>query len=651
MTGNNTTRRFDLVLIVLLLLGLPSALMLAFGRYELETANRHVELTLDYLEVQNLSVSSGTPVPELLTRFKGAGVSGVAISEDLLGDLASTGQATYTVRASALGPLTVIYLSDAALWERVSKALSSRLPDRYLAYDTELLPAEFRLQKSRAFVVRAAPATLNLIGLGPSPNSVKLVRDAGLDVVARLQNHPALTTKGIDAAISDMREDGITRLISAADEVLGYRGLIPYAAKKITGAGLVFGSIEFAKQRGDARMCKELGAQFIRVHSVPVAEMGTMSPGQIIERFARAVKERDIRLCYVRLPATSGENPLHDNLVFVSAIRAEVEQSGYRMGPAEPFGTRVRPLPMLILIALSVAAGGILLLQSLFDMSLPVRYGLLVIGFVLAAGLAAGAEIGRQIVALLSALIFPTLAITAVIGRYFSSEPNEKSPLPKTIAMFVGISLITLCGAVFIVGLLADRSYMVKVNQFMGIKAAHLLPILFVILIMAAGLPILGKPFAEVRREMSENIRRVVNHPLFVWHAIAVVVGMGIIGVALMRTGNDAGVGVSGIELKFRAILDRLLVVRPRTKEFLIGHPALFLGIALLLTRRRAWGLPLVALGVLGQVSLLNTFCHIHTPLAVSILRAVNGLIIGLLVGVAAWLIFGRPRLDRPAKK
>jgi len=85
------------------------------------------------------------------------------------------------------------------------------------------------------------------------------------------------------------------------------------------------------------------------------------------------------------------------------------------------------------------------------------------------------------------------------------------------------------------------------------------------------------------------------------------------------------------------------MAVRPRTKEFLIGHPALFVGIALLLTRRRGWGLPLVVLGVLGQVSLLNTFCHIHTPLNVSILRAVNGLVLGLLLGIAAWLLFARP--------
>jgi hypothetical protein len=116
-----------------------------------------------------------------------------------------------------------------------------------------------------------------------------------------------------------------------------------------------------------------------------------------------------------------------------------------------------------------------------------------------------------------------------------------------------------------------------------------------------------------------------------------------------MRTGNDSGIGVSGLELKFRAVLDRLMMVRPRTKEFLIGHPALFLGIAFLLKQRRLLGLPLVALGILGQVSLVNTFCHIHTPLLMSVIRAFNGLALGLVIGWLVWIVIEKTALAEKA--
>jgi len=636
--SNNQRRiRADWLLLVLLIPGLLSGLVLGSRRHSLEAGNRSVEMVLDYAELQSLSAASGIRMPIILKRFEAAGVTGAAISEDLLGDLAATGQVAYIQRDSDAGPLTAIRISDKQLAARVFRALNARLT-----------PGTVLAGRESTFAVRAAPATLNMMGIGLPPDAVELVHESGLDVVARLQNHPALTETAVEAAMAELKRTSVTRLICAGEDVFGFRGLVPYAARCIESSGLVFGSIEFAKQKGDARMCEELDSEFVRVHSIPPAEMAGMTPRTAVERFARAVKERNIRLCYVRLPETSGESPVENGLAFVSAISRDIRAAGYEMGAARIFGTMSRPPLFLALMALSAAAGAVLLLCSLVSLSAAWRYGLLVVGFALAAGLALIGETGRQLVALVSALVFPTLGIAALIGPHFNRRTQEKSAGPKAAALFIGASAVTLCGALLVTGLLADRPYMVKVNQFVGIKAAHLLPILAVIFIMAAGLPVLGKPFSKVWEEAAANIRKVVNHPLFAWHALAVIVALGIIGFALLRTGNDTGVGVTGIELRFRSFLDRLMTVRPRTKEFLIGHPALLVGTAFLLTRRRTWGLPLVALGALGQVSLLNTFCHIHTPLDVSMLRAANGLALGLLLGVVVWYIVDA--LSRPKK-
>jgi hypothetical protein len=54
-------------------------------------------------------------------------------------------------------------------------------------------------------------------------------------------------------------------------------------------------------------------------------------------------------------------------------------------------------------------------------------------------------------------------------------------------------------------------------------------------------------------------------------------------------------------------------------------------------------------LAAMGQISLVNTFCHLHTPLSVSFLRLFHGLWIGALVGIAViavWrALWGAPRL------
>ncbi len=104
----------------------------------------------------------------------------------------------------------------------------------------------------------------------------------------------------------------------------------------------------------------------------------------------------------------------------------------------------------------------------------------------------------------------------------------------------------------------------------------------------------------------------------------------GILLVFLLRSGND-GMSVTGLELAIRTKLDAWLVVRPRTKEFLLGHPALFLA---LYYGYKDKFLPLWVLGAVGQVSIVNTFSHIHTPVLVSLLRTVNGVWLGLAIGL-----------------
>lgn len=86
----------------------------------------------------------------------------------------------------------------------------------------------------------------------------------------------------------------------------------------------------------------------------------------------------------------------------------------------------------------------------------------------------------------------------------------------------------------------------------------------------------------------------------------------------------------------------------------MIGHPLLLVGFYLK-ARGRGFRLPtgrgpaaqalhfifhdprpFLLAGFIGQLSLINTFCHAHTPLSVSLLRVYHGLWIGALLGGGA---------------
>ena len=302
--------RLDRVLLLLLIPGLLSALWLAAGRAKSESRNMAVELTLDYAELQMLSTSSGIPFPDVLRQFREAGVTGIALSEDTVGYYVSTGQASYSTQQSASGPLTVLAVNDPRLAEYIYPGLDARLDQRVVSAGKSSADSHASWYgESGAYrhsPYRSTPAAINAVGIGLPPASVDAVRESGFDLVARIQNSPVMTRKAMDASFAELQALGVKRLIFAGEEVLGFKGLVGYTAEKINSLGMTYGSIEFGKQRGDPGLSSRLRSRAsCGCTSIPGAELASMTSATAARRFSRAVKERNIRLCYIRLPDTS----------------------------------------------------------------------------------------------------------------------------------------------------------------------------------------------------------------------------------------------------------------------------------------------------------------------------------------------------------
>jgi len=123
---------------------------------------------------------------------------------------------------------------------------------------------------------------------------------------------------------------------------------------------------------------------------------------------------------------------------------------------------------------------------------------------------------------------------------------------------------MSLSGAILTVGLLADTGYMLKLDMFSGVKAAHILPLL--ILTVVFYLCFISSPVPVGLR-----LKKLFDAALPVkWAVIGLILlGLGVIYIS--RTGNEAVLITSSLELKVRTLLDLILGVRPRTKEFLLG--------------------------------------------------------------------------------
>lgn len=346
--------------------------------------------------------------------------------------------------------------------------------------------------------------------------------------------------------------------------------------------------------------------RMVRLHGISEGEMKILPTKRILTRYLRAVRERNIRILYVR-PFLEGENTWKRSLDLLANLQVMLEDGGYRLGQAEPFSPWEPAFLWKFLVSAGIWAGAVLYGQGLFPKQSRLVGALGFMGWIISAGIALRWPVfAAQGTALLAAVVFPCLALR-VAGR---TKPRQGYWLAA------GVSLL---GALLIIGTLTGPHYLLKIREFRGVKLMHVLPVFVVV-------------FTLIR-----PLRSWLNKDVPVKYLLlAGLVGM--LGILyILRTGNF-GLPVPAWEIKIREGLEQLLLTRPRTKEFLVGHPALFLALQSK-HPARSWWLPVA---VVGQVSLINTFTHIHSPLSISLLRTAYGLVMGYFFGWLFGLVLRR---------
>ena len=636
----------DLLLVVLIALGLLGGLVSAAHRWAAEARNRRVELVVDYGDAQALANTTRRQVDDVLTQLKAAGVTTVAVSEDTPASLTGNGIVTY----ARDGNTTLLTFAPGFPEQRarVVQMLAHKAPGLRVTPEGK-----------NGLRVGAPWPQFSSIPIGLDSDTVGTVKRNNLLVAPRLVNFTGVTAQNIPWELAQTKRQceepaGIGPVIFAGTSVLGNRALIGTTANALKENDMTYGSVELGKMFGDEDLSRLAAAQTVRVHSIGTDEMGTMEEPTAVERFVRAAKERNIRVCYVRL-FTSGlahdPDVLTANTEFIGKIVKGMREAHLTVGdgPAHPYADDPKPGVVLrVLMALGVLGGTLLLLRVFSDISGRALVIASAIGLVLALGAAlpGTSPKGRELLALVSACVFPTLGLCAItLPRPVMSGTNAEV-LRRAFTAYVQMTLVTIIGIVLVVGLLAGRLFLLKVDAFLGVKLVLVTPVALVAAYYGLGFGQLSPHagWAERWQTVRCSVLALAARPLLAGQVVVGIVALAGLAIFVARSGNDPGVGVSATELKTRALLDKYLYVRPRTKEFLLGHPALLLGLAAAASRRfPQWVLPLMVIGAVGQSSLMDTFCHLHTPLLVSALRGLIGWALGAVFGALIWTAVARP--------
>ena len=305
-----------------------------------------------------------------------------------------------------------------------------------------------------------------------------------------------------------------------------------------------------------------------------------------------------------------------------------------------------------------VVAAGILYLSLIsrrFNRNRKLQLQIFAVLAILAAApilMGAGGKV-RLLAAFMSANLFPALAIIWQLDllrviQYKVRVQNRAARLKENLSTFqlVWISafallitgMMSLTGAAYLSGALSDVSYFLEFEIFRGIKLTFVLPLILVAVAFMQRFNVVD----EVRKNVPavEQIKELLDKSVSVKALLALMIVAGAFVVLIARSGHTSGMPVSGLEIKIRAMLEQIFYARPRSKEIFFGHPAFMLAFAAFLKKfPKSICFMLVMAGTIGQSSMVETFAHMRTPIFMSFMRGLDGLIPGAIIGAVLIII------------
>ncbi|MEW5767646.1 MAG: DUF5693 family protein [bacterium] len=643
------------------------SVIIAAGRVGIERNYHQVELVMDYYDLIRLVRERGEEgrLKDWVSRFKEAGITSLILEEETLKGLSEDGKITvfngrqmrdffringlmnpYIWNMIEDGPTrldqTYILTSDYHLAQQISGNLKTRIDQ---APENFTLPSE-EGGKDGYLIVAAgtAPSVLEL-GIGFSPELIEWVKSQGLSCMLR-PNNLSLREGTVDPDdFFDQVKDwpSVKGVIFSGTEVLGYPEFLTVTGKRLKESGLKLGIIEFTPQKGMKGLLTELAGRrgvetnqsVVRVYGLGPKEVEEITLETVLSRMLRAVKERGIRLLYLRPLNQDGKgDPLKANLNLVRTLTERLNKAGFSIGTNNGWpGYEITSLALFFICLGVMAACGKLyfLLGGRVGLNHHLGHGdppetrflmYLLLGGSLFSLLifTSMRPFIQQGFAFLAAFTFPVLAILRARSLSPLSSPHFSLLIKESWKDLGQVTLTTGLGALLIVGLLSETTYLLKIEQFRGVKLSFILPLIG-----------LGLIFLK-----DQGLTSLLDRPIKLIHLI--MGGIILVGAVfvLARSGNFGPISVLPFEAELRVWFENYLWARPRLKEFLVGYPALLAGL-FLLREGRFGSLPVwfLIIGALSQVSLINTFCHLHTPLLFSVIRSSNGFWIGSLLGTA----------------
>lgn len=647
---NDASRKW---LWILVIVGIVASLPVIMQRVQTESSANKVEIVFNYrglLDIASYQANPAAYLDEQLDKLKEAGVNTMAMFESTLDELSKT-RRIMVFGAAEAAKLTRTVVSPDSNYTYVvftspenEEILRPMILETFEKQGVSVAPWKYEDHEGLVLQMGVEEAVLKQLPLDPF--AYEMLREKGFNILPRLSDNVPYDQELVDQQLAFYAETGVKRILFDGEAVKGFqenaeKNSLQSFAELLKKHGIGLAAIENLKapQKGLNQLAYLTDYNIVRLHSLADTE-ASQDKAVLADRFALATKDRNIRMIYLnaspskdatKAAITNPINNLVDALKGPEGAVARMQQNGFEMGQAEAF--QIHDASWQKYLKAIVVLGGVAFIALLISYFIaPLTLLAFVLGLIGSAGLyVLQPSLLEKVLALFVAISAPTIATILAIRKV--KDIREAHPrltagrrLTHAVVLYVKTAVISLAAVPFVIALLNNITYSLVLDQFRGVSLLHLAPILLVAVYV----------FLYQGSSVWQELRNWMRMPItLVW-----VVAAGVLGVIALyymsRTGN-AGTLLPG-EAQFRSFLENTFGVRPRNKEFLLAHPLFLAGV--FAAFRYRWAIYAMIVAVMGQLSMVDTFAHIHTPAVLSLIRGLLGLGLGLLVGLIAVLIW-----------
>ena len=619
------------IALTFMLIALIFAAVGIMPRYRAEKANKTVAFVSDYVDVASMAAQSDVKPVDTWAKMARNGIAALTVSEYSGEDLKFINP--LPLRYGAVGELGIT-LKNVSPWSAavvINKSIS--FAEVIKGYLTTKIPQTIVMESGNSliFVLPGTPGEFRYAAFIPDFIGLDFCKKNNIPVLFRpgpcSPSNGKLVADSFEYLISEYPQ--IKNIIPAGMIMAGNPNFAPII-EVLKKHDISFSQVEFVKQIGVSSFASQLKKNIIPLHSLTLDEVLSkkVSRQQRVDRYVRAVHERSVRILVMR-PYDADMGDRFDSFMRdLLVMRTALETKGYKLGWPESLPTWPAPFAGAAACAIIIASCAWLYVSRI-NGGKDETAGLMELAVVI---------FSAAIICILllkvhaAAKIFGGLcgAVAATEAALAALESSKKPAYGAVVGLFV-----ILAGGMSIASFYGTMSAALRITPFSGVKLTLLLP------------PLLILVHDLKTRVHPESVSEICARPA-VWGEL-VLIGIMMLALLVMALRSDNVSNVPAIEVTFRDFMEKLLVIRPRTKEFLIGYPMLVLYWYMVRQGKAEHYREVLRMAAsLAFCSAINTFCHFHTFIRLSVLRVINGWWLGLSLGFllvvflhyAAWPVY-----------